>query len=67
MLWTAAVQKAIKKSSLCFTALIRDLVYNQKKYPKTRNVAACTSPFKMTGGITVGCVPIGATLEAQIP
>lgn len=46
MLWPAAVQKAIRKSSLCFTALTRDLVYKQKKYAESGNVAACASLLK---------------------
>lgn len=41
----SCAQKAIRKSRLCFTVLIRDLVYNQNKYPKTRNVVACTSLY----------------------
>lgn len=66
MLWAAPVQKAIRKS-MWFIAMIRDLVYNQKKYPKTRNVTAHTPHFKLTGRITARGMLTGAALSIQIP
>ncbi|KFU91607.1 hypothetical protein M959_01446, partial [Chaetura pelagica] len=38
----------------------------QKAEVKTSNVAACTSLFQMTGGITGRCVPIGAALGSHL-